>query len=315
VLSQVFLGGCFSANSNGPQIRYFVLNGRDERPAARADGFAPEHVICLRAVAIPSYLERPQLVFQRAGGKVAIQSSLRWGEPLAEGIGKVLRRCLERHLPQDLVVLAPWSSPLEPYFLLCPAVDDLAIGDRLVRLRAHCEFWDRNGNNLLGIKRYEGTTARHGNGAEGAVDAVERLAEEFGDALGEDLRRLRAGELDLFLAERGGSMGSGEDAAAIVQKLQSDRPALLSAPLAARKRQIRQTIVLEASSANYVTIDSLETGERVFSKKMKAGRVQNVPYEKAVRVSASRPAGLLVNGKSVSEFNALEAAAPQESAP
>jgi hypothetical protein len=244
---------------------------------------------------------------------VAISGSLRWGEPLADGIGKVLRNCLERRLPQDLVLIAPWNSSMEPYFLLCPTVDDLAIGNRSVRLCARCEFWDRRGSNLLGIKRYDNTTARNGNGAEDAVNAVRRLLEEFGDALGEDLRRLQAGELDLFAAGRNGPARTSEEAAAVVQKIRLERPSVgIVAP--PKPCSIRKDMVLEVSATNYVTIDDLETGGRVFSRKMKAGQIQSVPYEKSVRISASKPGELLINGKSIAEFNRREVSISQGTA-
>lgn len=312
---QLLLSGCLglSGGRDRGSIRYFVLSGREERSPAREESFVPECVICLKRVSLPAYLDRPQLVLQGTGGKVIVSGSLRWGEPLADGIGKMLRNCLERRLPQDLVLVAPWSSATEPYFLLCPTVDDLAIGSQSARIRAHCEFWDRKGNNLLGIKRYDSTAARRGDSAEDAVGAVERLLEEFGDALGEDLRRLRAGELDLFSAGRDRPARTSEEAAAIVRKIQLERP-LAAAAVMPKSRPIRHDIVLEVSSANYITIDNLETGGRIFSRKMKAGQTRSVPYEKPVRVSASQPDGLLVNGKSVTEFNRLEASAFQDSA-
>jgi uncharacterized lipoprotein YmbA len=286
-------------------MRYFVLGKAADEGGNRQENFIPECAIAIGRTAVPGHLDRPQLVTQNAGGRIVIHGSYRWGEPLADGIGKVLCHCIERQLPQDLVAVAPWDSGVKPYFRVHPTVDDLAIGDRAVRLRAHCEFWDGKGKTLFGVKRYDSIAARRGVNMEGAVVAVEKLLEEFGNAIGEDLRHMQAGELDLLATgiDGGACATEKKSAAAPVEKISTAEPASTAAP---RPRLFYPEIVLEADSLVYVTVDSLQTGERIFSQKIRPKQLRKISHDRPVRVSASDPAGLRINGKSVAEFNAAE---------
>jgi hypothetical protein len=134
---------------------------------------------------------------------------------------------------------------------------------------------------------------------EEAIFAIGRLLEEFGDSIGEDLRRMQCGELDLLadrtvpdcvqpqqpreqLCDVGGSNGSR-------------RPAVA-----------HREIVLEARADGYVTVDELISGRRVFSQRMRSGQIRTVQRDGPVCVSASNGDALSVCGKTVEKFNCGE---------
>jgi uncharacterized lipoprotein YmbA len=299
------LGGCLSIGGKPQQssTRFFVLGKAEDGVAMRQENFVPECVIAIAAVSIPGHLDRPQIVMQE-GGRMSVLNSFRWGEPLSGAIGGVLRRAIEKQLPQDLVVCAPWDCTVKPYFVLGPAVDDLIIAERSVRIRARCEFWDCGCRQLLGVKRYDSAAPLRGKGVDEAVFAVERLLGEFGDSIGEDLRRMQAGELGILSEKPSNCYGASSA---------SDAGGVDSEPAAAvgdgdRRRPMaaHREIAIEAKADSYVTVDDLRSGKRIFSSRMRAGQVRNVQRDGPVCVSSSNGEAVLVCGKSVEKFNCGE---------
>ena len=297
----LLLCGCLSIGGK-PQLsntRFFVLGKAADGAAARQENFVPECVVAIGRVAVPGHLDRPQIVMQE-GGRITVLNSFRWGEPLADGVGNVLRRSIEKQLPQDLIICAPWDCAIKPYFVLYPAMDDLIVTDKSIRLRAHCEFWDCGCKNLLGVKRYDSVAQRRGNGMDEVVWAIERLLGEFGDSIGEDLRRMQAGELGI-LAERQRydglefEIGTGEMEQPQREQVEQRKP--MAAP---------RELVIEAAADSYVTVDDLRSGQRIFSSRMRAGQVRNIRRDGPVCVSSSNCSAVVVCGKSVDKFNCGE---------
>jgi hypothetical protein len=60
-------------------------------------------------VVLPGFLERPQLVAWSGPGEVRIDEFLRWAEPLDGSVQRVLGEDLERLLPSQRVISAPWA--------------------------------------------------------------------------------------------------------------------------------------------------------------------------------------------------------------
>ncbi|MDR2667552.1 MAG: ABC-type transport auxiliary lipoprotein family protein [Puniceicoccales bacterium] len=298
------LCGCLSIGGKPQQsnVRFFVLGKASDGTATRQENFIPECVVAIARVAIPGHLDRQQIVMQQDGGRISVLDSSRWGEPLADGVGGVLRRAIEKQLPQDLVICAPWDCTVRPYFTLYPAIDDLILTDKSVRVRAHCEFWDCECKKLLGVKRYDAAVPRRGSGIDEAVWSIGRLLEEFGDSIGEDLRRMQSGELDVLTEKQQDSYQKtthaepdGIAAAAPLEQTIDRRPMALP-----------REIVIEAKNDSYVTVDDLISGRRIFSSRMRTGQVRRVQRDGPVCVSASNADSIVVCGKSVEKFNCGE---------
>jgi len=114
------LGGCALGTRSNPST-FFTL-----APTEMPDGSpaAPSDVtLGLGPVAIPGYLDRPQLVTRVGPNELRLAEFARWGEPLREGVVRVLRHDLVAASAARIVVLYPWSlaAPVQ----LAVAVDVL----------------------------------------------------------------------------------------------------------------------------------------------------------------------------------------------
>ena len=102
------LAACVSLKRT-PEARFFVLRAVAEGPAAQVTAPAPSLVGLLR-VALPGYLERPQLITWVAPGELRIDEYLRWAEPLDAGLQRTLAANLQALLPDARVIRSPWPS-------------------------------------------------------------------------------------------------------------------------------------------------------------------------------------------------------------
>ena len=106
----VALPACVSLRRT-PEARFFVLRALAEPPAAPQ---AAPALVGLLPVALPGYLERPQLVTWVAPGELRIDEYLRWAEPLDAGFSRTLAANLQAVLPDSRVVRSPWPSSARP---------------------------------------------------------------------------------------------------------------------------------------------------------------------------------------------------------
>ncbi len=92
-----------------PEARFFVLRSLAEPPAAPQSAQAPA-LVGLLPVALPGYLERPQLITWVSSGELRIDEYLRWAEPLDAGLQRTLAANLQALLPDTRVIRSPWPS-------------------------------------------------------------------------------------------------------------------------------------------------------------------------------------------------------------
>ena len=90
-----------------PEARFFVLRALAEPPAAPQ---AAPALVGLLPVALPGYLERPQLITWVAPGELRVDEYLRWAEPLDAGFQRTLAANLQALLPDARVIRSPWPS-------------------------------------------------------------------------------------------------------------------------------------------------------------------------------------------------------------
>lgn len=97
------VAGCASA----PPVNYYVLSA-GAAPAAAPDAAAVR--VALSLADIPELVDRPQLVVRVAPNRVEISDLHHWGEPLRQGVPRVLAANLERHLGSRYTV-SPGRQP------------------------------------------------------------------------------------------------------------------------------------------------------------------------------------------------------------
>ncbi|WP_417811046.1 PqiC family protein [Thalassospira alkalitolerans] len=98
------LGAC----STPVQERYFMLSPDEvNAPSEATTGAA---VMGIGPIAIPSHLDRTQLVTRSSDNRLIINQFDRWAEPLDENIQRVLIENLDRRLHPQRIETFPWNS-------------------------------------------------------------------------------------------------------------------------------------------------------------------------------------------------------------
>ena len=104
--SALLAAGCLGGNA---PTRLYIL-----APAEMAAVATPGALtVGLGPVGLAGYLDRPQIVTRPAADKIDIGEFDQWGEPLRDGISRVLAEDLARQMPSARISIFPWRG-LEP---------------------------------------------------------------------------------------------------------------------------------------------------------------------------------------------------------
>ena len=101
-------GGCIGSST---QTRFYVLT-----PFAQAERSDPAATVMtspavgIRRVALPNYLDRPQIVTRSGPSQLALAEFDRWASPLVDEFPRVLRENLAAMIPSHEVVVFPWPQ-------------------------------------------------------------------------------------------------------------------------------------------------------------------------------------------------------------
>lgn len=87
-------------------VRYYALSSTQSQSAEEAP--TKVGVIGIMQVALPEYLDRPQIVTSGTGNRLVFADFDRWAEPLAEGTARVLTADLSALLPRHEVRHRGW---------------------------------------------------------------------------------------------------------------------------------------------------------------------------------------------------------------
>jgi len=101
----VLAAGCLGGGS--APTRFYVLAPMDGATVAGDRPLA----IGVGPVSLAGYLDRPQIVTRPAADKIDLGEFDQWGEPLRDGITRVLAEDLARQLPGAKISTFPWRGP------------------------------------------------------------------------------------------------------------------------------------------------------------------------------------------------------------
>lgn len=104
LLPAVVLAGCISPN---PML--YTLTSVPGAPRAGAP-----HLIELRRIGLPGYLDRPGLITAAGADRLHLLSNARWAEPLGDMLSRVLQQDLGQRLPRSLVFLESGAITAAP---------------------------------------------------------------------------------------------------------------------------------------------------------------------------------------------------------
>lgn len=93
-----------------PGTHHHILSPVIEMPSAGSANPGALRVVGVGPASLPAYLDRPQMVMRPAPDQIEISEFDQWGEPLRDGITRVVAVNLVRLLPESLIVTFPWRS-------------------------------------------------------------------------------------------------------------------------------------------------------------------------------------------------------------
>ena len=105
------LAGCAGASD---PTRFYVLGPVDGTPATPRPASGRDLKVGVRAVELPRYLERPQIVTRASANRLELAEFHQWGAPLRLAMPTVLAENLARQLPSDQVQVFPWARTFTP---------------------------------------------------------------------------------------------------------------------------------------------------------------------------------------------------------
>jgi uncharacterized lipoprotein YmbA len=93
-----------------PATQHYVLSPVIEVASGGTASPAGPLVVGIGPVTLPAYLDRPQMVIRAAPDLIEVREFDQWGEPLRDGVTRVVAVNLARLLPESRVVAFPWRS-------------------------------------------------------------------------------------------------------------------------------------------------------------------------------------------------------------
>jgi uncharacterized lipoprotein YmbA len=101
---------CACLVGRSKEARTFVLDPLAARQAA-SPTMAPTSVLGVTRVAVPGWIDRPQVTARGPAGEILTDDFSRWGEPIARGIQRVVAENLAALLPDRRVLALPAATP------------------------------------------------------------------------------------------------------------------------------------------------------------------------------------------------------------
>src|SRR5262247_3251000 len=119
----VLLGMAACIGGPSPATKHYVLSPVIAALPDEATSPAAPLVIGVGPVSLPAYLDRPQMVIRPASDRIEINEFEQWGEPLRNGVTRVVAVNIGRLLPETRVVTFPWRSPDEICYQIVLDID------------------------------------------------------------------------------------------------------------------------------------------------------------------------------------------------
>jgi uncharacterized lipoprotein YmbA len=185
------LSGCFGifGKPRPDGTRVYLLGDTSVDVQCPSRLFQPKHVVAIGPIGLPEYLNRPHLVRKDSRGVLHQSNFRRWGEPLGNGLNRILLSEMRHVLSDDHIVAIPWNGRLRPDYLVHITVDDwLHTASKGIIFRAHCEFW--TGDRLIASKMYGNFIPLRGKSWEAMISAMHHMAIGFAREIADDLSRM-----------------------------------------------------------------------------------------------------------------------------
>ena len=194
LLALAFAVGC----ARTPLSTFYQLGASEAGGDSRARGLdasSSTPLIGVRAVRIPAYLDRPQIVIRSDAMRVERREFERWAEPLEDMLETCLVARLSTELPDAFVLAFPWSSLQNPKFEVSVDIRQLdgQPGGK-VFLQADWRIFSPVDKKMRIV--YQAKTALEkpcsGNDTEAFVHTTEAVVNELGTVIATKIKQLRS---------------------------------------------------------------------------------------------------------------------------
>ncbi len=189
--SLMFLGGCAGTQPT----RFYVLSSLPRSETNQAESVKGGVAVGIRPVALPKYLDRPQIVTRASRNQLDIAEFDQWAEPLKNNFGNVIAENLSILVPTNRIAVFPWtkSTPIDYQVSVeVTRFEASAGGDSL--LTARWSIMGKNGKKLILRRKSKfSEPVAGGGGPSGRQDftatvsamnrALESLSREIAEAI------------------------------------------------------------------------------------------------------------------------------------
>lgn len=181
-------GGCVGRSL---PARFYVLTGASRTTATAPAEPVKGPVLGVGPVTLPRYLERTNIVTRR-GAQMDVAEFDRWGEPLSEGVPRVIAAHLAALVQTERIVVFPWSSDrtIEQQVVIDVTRFDGTVGGEVL-LEARWRVLGPDRQDL--VLRY--STVREATGEPGylgLVDAMSRSLAVLSEEIARSVKELKA---------------------------------------------------------------------------------------------------------------------------
>ena len=182
------LSGCLGST---PPTQFYLQPSLTSPDAALpASAGWRDRTLGVGPVAVPPYLDRPQIVTRASRAKLVLADLDQWAGPLPDTIARVLAENLSLLIPTERVVLHPWPRTLDPDYQVTVEVlqFDRGPGGEVV-LAARWSLLDRDGKELV-LRTARLSQAAGGTDYEATVTAMGRALEVLAQDMATTLRSI-----------------------------------------------------------------------------------------------------------------------------
>lgn len=176
------LGVLSSCSSSAPSRAFYLLTADGPAPSGGGTG------IGVGPVAVAGYLDRPNLVMQENGARIAVAESHRWAGKLEDNFARVLATNLGRQLKTGNLRTYPWETDEGLKYQISVDLTQLhgtSEGDAL--LEASWRVYSLPDRKLVATRSWSGTEPLTKDGYDELVAAESRLVARFASEVGKSL--------------------------------------------------------------------------------------------------------------------------------
>ncbi|MDD5691330.1 MAG: PqiC family protein [Candidatus Omnitrophica bacterium] len=186
-LLMFFLSGCISAGSS-INPRFYMLKQLEDNEVVQKFNLPSGIITVIGPVAIPQYLDRPQMVTQEDKGMIDIAQFDRWGESLDAGIARLIIEDLNLMLPGGTFEVFPCNFAIPLNYQVIVGVIQLDCNlKKELSLVAQWSIIDANTRKMLLTKRSDLVQAINPHNYPGLAKALSRAVSSLSAEIAQNL--------------------------------------------------------------------------------------------------------------------------------